>query len=98
MQKIIQIYPCLFKLSRKQESVTDGQLAAITISPHRYHRGIKRGWGLNQLLGSKPSFLHLKSGLNRKQCVYSILLMIIEHRRKISRKTLINQDYKLVLQ
>jgi hypothetical protein len=45
----------------------DGQLAAITISPHRYHRGIKRGWGLNQLLGSKPSFLHLKSGLNRKQ-------------------------------
>jgi hypothetical protein len=25
MQKIIQIYPCLLKLSRKQESVTDGQ-------------------------------------------------------------------------
>ena len=24
MQKIIQIYPCLLKLSRKQESVTDG--------------------------------------------------------------------------
>jgi hypothetical protein len=25
MQKIIQIHPCLLKLSRKQESVTDGQ-------------------------------------------------------------------------
>jgi hypothetical protein len=25
MQKIIEIYPCLLKLSRKQESVTDGQ-------------------------------------------------------------------------
>jgi hypothetical protein len=25
MQKIIQIYPCLLKLSRKQESVTDGR-------------------------------------------------------------------------
>ena len=40
MQKIIQIYPRLLKLSRKQESVTDGQTewkwdghtAAITIS------------------------------------------------------------------
>ena len=43
--KIIQIYPCLLKLSRKQESVTDGQTdrrtAAITISPHRYRGGIK---------------------------------------------------------
>jgi hypothetical protein len=26
MQKIIQIHPCLLKLSRKQESVTDGQI------------------------------------------------------------------------
>jgi hypothetical protein len=25
MPKIIQIYPCLLKLSRKEESVTDGQ-------------------------------------------------------------------------
>jgi hypothetical protein len=25
MQKSIQIYPCLLKLSHKQESVTDGQ-------------------------------------------------------------------------
>ena len=37
MQIIIQIHPCLLKLSRKQESVTDGQTdrhrAAITISP-----------------------------------------------------------------
>jgi hypothetical protein len=28
MQKIIEIYPCLLKLSRKQESVTDGQTAS----------------------------------------------------------------------
>ena len=44
MQNIIQIYLCLLKLSRKQESVTDGQTdrrtAAITISPHRYRGGI----------------------------------------------------------
>ena len=40
MQKIIQIYPCLLKLSHKQESVTDGQMATITISPHRYRGGI----------------------------------------------------------
>jgi hypothetical protein len=32
MQKIIQIHPCLLKLSHKQECVTDGQTAAITIS------------------------------------------------------------------
>jgi hypothetical protein len=32
MPKIIQIHPCLLKLSRKQESVMDGQTAAITIS------------------------------------------------------------------
>ena len=45
MQTIIQIYPCLLKLSCKQESVTDGQTdgqtATITISPHRYRGGIK---------------------------------------------------------
>jgi hypothetical protein len=44
MQTIIQIYPCLLKLSRKQESVTDGQTdgqtATITISPHNYRGGI----------------------------------------------------------
>jgi hypothetical protein len=51
MQKIIQIHPCSLKLSRKQESVTDGQTegridgrtdrrtAAITISTHCYHGG-----------------------------------------------------------
>ena len=41
MQKNIQIYTCLLKLPRKQESVTDGGTAAITISPHRYRGGIK---------------------------------------------------------
>ena len=30
--KIIQIHPCLLKLLRKQESVTDGRTAVITIS------------------------------------------------------------------
>ena len=45
MQKIIQIYQCLLKLWRKQESVTDGQTAAITISPHRYRGGIKKTKG-----------------------------------------------------
>ena len=38
MQKIIEIYPCLLKLSRKQKSVTDGQTAAITI-PSPLSRG-----------------------------------------------------------
>ena len=32
MQNIIQIHPCFLKLSRKQESVTDGHTAAITIA------------------------------------------------------------------
>ena len=41
MQKIIKIDQCLLKLSRKQESVTDRQTVAITISPHRYRGGIK---------------------------------------------------------
>ena len=41
MHKIIQIHPCLLKLSCKQESVTDRWTAAITISPHRYRGGIK---------------------------------------------------------
>jgi hypothetical protein len=40
MQKIIQIYTYLLKLSRKQESVTDGQTTAITITPYRYRGGI----------------------------------------------------------
>jgi hypothetical protein len=39
MQKIIQFYTCLLKLSRKQESVTDRQTDVITISPHRYRGG-----------------------------------------------------------
>jgi hypothetical protein len=37
MQKLIQIHPCLLKLSRKQESVTDGRYYYI---PHRFRRGI----------------------------------------------------------
>ena len=52
MQKIIQIYTCLLKLSRKQESVTDGwmdgQTADITISPHRYHGGIQKTVGMEK--------------------------------------------------
>ena len=37
MQQIIQIHPCLLKLSHKQESVTDGRYYYI---PHRYRGGI----------------------------------------------------------
>ena len=49
MQKIIQIYPCLLKLSRKQESVTDGRTDGRTDGqtdgryyyiPHHYRGGI----------------------------------------------------------
>ena len=40
MQKIIHIYPCLLKLSRKQESVTDGRYYYI---PH--YRGGGGGGG-----------------------------------------------------
>ena len=45
-QKIIQIHPCLLKLSRKQESVTDGRTDRQTYGryyyiPHRYRGGIK---------------------------------------------------------
>jgi hypothetical protein len=54
MQNIIQIYPCLLKLSRKQESVTDGQTDrrtdAITISPHRYRGGIKKVIGQSLMM------------------------------------------------
>jgi hypothetical protein len=41
MQKIIQIHQCLLKLSHKQESVMDGQTAAITIF-NAVAGGIKR--------------------------------------------------------
>jgi hypothetical protein len=37
MQENIQIHPCFLKLSRKQESVTDGRYYYI---PHRYRGGI----------------------------------------------------------
>ena len=36
MPKIIQIYPCLLKLSRKQESVTDGQTDGQTDCRYYY--------------------------------------------------------------
>ena len=39
--KNYSIYPCLLKLSRNQESVTDGQTDTITKSPHRYCVGDK---------------------------------------------------------
>jgi hypothetical protein len=38
MHNSIQIHPCLLKLIRKKESVTDGRTAAITIS-YRYRGG-----------------------------------------------------------
>jgi hypothetical protein len=36
MQNIIQIYPCLLKLSHKQESVTDGRTDGRT-DDHYYY-------------------------------------------------------------
>jgi hypothetical protein len=40
MQTIIQIHPCLLKLSRKQESVTDGRTdSRYYYSPQRYRGG-----------------------------------------------------------
>jgi hypothetical protein len=44
MQNIIQIYPCILKLLRKQESVRDGQTDRRTDDryyyiPHRYRGG-----------------------------------------------------------
>jgi hypothetical protein len=44
MQKIIQIYPCLLKLSRKQESVTDGQTdSRYYYIPSQLSRGDNNG-------------------------------------------------------
>ena len=41
IQKIIQIYPCLLKLSHKQKSVTDGQTDGCYYNiPHHYCGGI----------------------------------------------------------
>jgi hypothetical protein len=41
MQNIIQIHPCLLKLSHKQESMTDGQTdSRYYYIPHRYRGGI----------------------------------------------------------
>jgi hypothetical protein len=43
MQKIIQIHPCLLKLSRKQVSVTDRQTdSRYYYIPHRYRGGIQK--------------------------------------------------------
>jgi hypothetical protein len=46
MYKIIQIYPCLLKLSRKQESVTDGQTdrRPLLLYPSTLSRGDKNEW------------------------------------------------------
>jgi len=78
VQNIIQIYPCLLKLSRKQESVTNGQTdrqtdrqtAAITISPHRYRGGIKSTKGQTTInktyykTKDRVTRTPLKTGLN----------------------------------
>ena len=42
MQKIIQIHPCLLKLSRKQESVTDGR--PLLLYPPPLSRGDNNHW------------------------------------------------------
>jgi len=42
MQNIIQIHPCLLKLSRKQESVTDGR--PLLLYPPPLSRGDNKLW------------------------------------------------------
>jgi len=77
MQKIIKIYPCLLKLSRKQESVTDGQTDRrplnITISPHRYRGGIKTFWNCLHCfkisIRCKISTLHIIIFLTHSFCI-----------------------------
>jgi hypothetical protein len=39
MQKIIQIYPCLLKLLRKQESVTDNMKLSVVKMPLIFYSG-----------------------------------------------------------
>ena len=72
MQKNIQIYPCLLKLSHKQESVTDGQTAAITISPHRY-----RGWD-NYTIGW---FIVLNATFNNISVISCRSILLVEETR-----------------
>ena len=70
MHKIIQIYPSLLKLLRKQESVMDGQTDAITISPHRYRGGIINvlNWDIIKFLLC-PSYIPIimSSFINKSQ-------------------------------
>ena len=56
MQKIIQIYPCLLKLSRKQESVTDGH-GETSIPPHNPAAG-----GTKSLLTDREEMSNLHRG------------------------------------
>ena len=71
MQKSIQIHPS-FLLSRKQESVTDGQMAAITISPHRY-----RGWD-NYTIGW---FIVLNATFNNISVISCRSILLVEETR-----------------
>ena len=69
MQKIIQIHPCLLKLSRKQESVTDRQTdSRYYYIPHCYRGGIKKDAKLRNNMGIQwkvsKLLIVLKSYLN----------------------------------
>jgi hypothetical protein len=64
MQKIIQIHPCLLKLSHKQESMTDGQTdSRYYYIPHRYRGGI---------ISISNKFLHIEEQLNSYPKVFKI--------------------------
>jgi hypothetical protein len=67
MQKSIQIYPCLLKLSRKQESVTDGQTdSRYYYIPSLLSRGIiKQQWTIEEIsIFSNSSHLEWRAGLS----------------------------------
>ena len=71
MQEIIQIYPWLLKLSRQQESVTDGQIDGrplLLYIPPRYRGGI-----ITALSNHKPGILNNYIRI----CVNSKLLYLI---------------------
>ena len=84
MHKIIHIYPCLLKLSHKQESVTDGRIDGKTDGqtddryyyiPHRYHGGIiKLDGAWKMCLANGPPMIDYK-----KLTHYELLLVVFVH-------------------
>jgi hypothetical protein len=72
MQKIIQIYQCLLKLSRKQENVTDGQTDSryyYILSP--LSRGENKKELLNAIKRNKVS-KNIKNGHHTKAVLFAM--------------------------